>query len=65
MAEREPLVRCEALSYAYPDAGQPALRAIDLEVAEGEFCVLAGRSGCGKSTLLRALLRARAALPRG
>jgi energy-coupling factor transport system ATP-binding protein len=54
VVEREPLVRCEALSYAYPGAAQPALRALDLELAEGEFCVLAGRSGCGKSTLLRA-----------
>lgn len=30
-----------------------ALRAIDLEVSEGEFCVLLGPSGCGKTTTLR------------
>jgi iron(III) transport system ATP-binding protein len=30
-----------------------ALRDIDLEVAEGEFCVLLGPSGCGKTTTLR------------
>src|SRR6202000_3334135 len=29
-----------------------AVRAINLEVGEGEFLVLAGPSGCGKSTLL-------------
>jgi ABC-type sugar transport system ATPase subunit len=29
-----------------------ALRRVDLEVSEGEFCVLLGPSGCGKSTLL-------------
>ena len=26
---------------------------VDLEIADGEFCVLVGPSGCGKSTLLR------------
>jgi iron(III) transport system ATP-binding protein len=30
-----------------------ALRDIELEVAEGEFCVLLGPSGCGKTTTLR------------
>jgi iron(III) transport system ATP-binding protein len=30
-----------------------ALRGIDLEVAEREFCVLLGPSGCGKTTTLR------------
>ena len=30
-----------------------ALKEIDLEVSEGEFCVLLGPSGCGKTTTLR------------
>jgi sn-glycerol 3-phosphate transport system ATP-binding protein len=30
-----------------------ALRAVDLRIAEGSFCVLLGPSGCGKSTTLR------------
>jgi iron(III) transport system ATP-binding protein len=30
-----------------------ALRGIDLEIAEREFCVLLGPSGCGKTTTLR------------
>lgn len=30
-----------------------ALQSIDLEVGEGEFCVLLGPSGCGKTTTLR------------
>jgi multiple sugar transport system ATP-binding protein len=29
------------------------IKGIDLDVAEGEFCVFVGPSGCGKSTLLR------------
>src|SRR5881628_1050517 len=29
------------------------IRGVDIEIAEGEFCVLVGPSGCGKSTLLR------------
>jgi multiple sugar transport system ATP-binding protein len=32
---------------------RPALEAIDLEIADGEFMVVVGPSGCGKSTLLR------------
>src|SRR5918994_1950216 len=33
----------------------PAVRGVDLDIAEGEFAVLVGPSGCGKSTLLRAI----------
>jgi multiple sugar transport system ATP-binding protein len=29
------------------------LHAVDISIADGEFCVLVGPSGCGKSTLLR------------
>jgi multiple sugar transport system ATP-binding protein len=31
----------------------PVIRDVNLEVADGEFCVFVGPSGCGKSTLLR------------
>jgi multiple sugar transport system ATP-binding protein len=33
----------------------PAVRGVDLTVADGEFTVLVGPSGCGKSTLLRTI----------
>ncbi|MDF3282303.1 sn-glycerol-3-phosphate ABC transporter ATP-binding protein UgpC [Gordonia sp. N1V] len=33
--------------------GSPAVDALDLEIADGEFMVLVGPSGCGKSTSLR------------
>ncbi len=32
-----------------------ALKGIDLEIGDGEFCVFVGPSGCGKSTLLRSI----------
>ena len=50
----EPALLCEGLDYRYPEAPRLALDGIDLEIAPGEFVVLAGRSGSGKSTLLRA-----------
>ena len=31
----------------------PVIRGVDLDIADGEFCVFVGPSGCGKSTLLR------------
>jgi sn-glycerol 3-phosphate transport system ATP-binding protein len=36
----------------YP-GGVEAIKGIDFEVDDGQFCVLVGPSGCGKSTLLR------------
>src|SRR4029079_14807785 len=36
----------------YPN-GFEAIKGIDFEVGDGQFCVLVGPSGCGKSTLLR------------
>jgi multiple sugar transport system ATP-binding protein len=39
----------------YPGAERPAVDALDLDIADGEFLVLVGPSGCGKSTSLRML----------
>jgi sn-glycerol 3-phosphate transport system ATP-binding protein len=36
----------------YP-GGFEAIKGIDFEIGDGQFCVLVGPSGCGKSTLLR------------
>ncbi|WP_407177696.1 sn-glycerol-3-phosphate import ATP-binding protein UgpC [Bradyrhizobium sp. STM 3562] len=37
---------------AYPN-GFEAIKGVDIEVGDGQLCVLVGPSGCGKSTLLR------------
>jgi multiple sugar transport system ATP-binding protein len=39
----------------YPGSDTPAVDALDLDIADGEFLVLVGPSGCGKSTSLRML----------
>ncbi len=39
----------------YPNTPRPAVDALDLDIADGEFLVLVGPSGCGKSTSLRML----------
>ena len=39
----------------YPGATHPAVDALSLDIADGEFLVLVGPSGCGKSTSLRML----------
>jgi energy-coupling factor transport system ATP-binding protein len=44
----------DRVRYRYPGSGQDALCDVSLDVAPGEFVVLAGLSASGKSTLLRA-----------
>ncbi len=39
----------------FPGMDRPAVDALDLDVADGEFLVLVGPSGCGKTTTLRML----------
>ena len=48
-------VTFEKATRIYPSMPHPAVDALDLEVADGEFLVLVGPSGCGKSTTLRML----------
>ncbi|MEZ5977903.1 MAG: ABC transporter ATP-binding protein [Planctomycetota bacterium] len=44
-------VRLSGLGKRFGD--QWVVRGVDLEIEDGEFCVLVGPSGCGKSTTLR------------
>ncbi|WP_232660880.1 ABC transporter ATP-binding protein [Pseudonocardia sp. TRM90224] len=48
-------VTYDGASRIYPGSTKPAVDALDLEIADGEFLVLVGPSGCGKSTSLRML----------
>src|SRR6201989_1043402 len=48
-------VHYETASRTYPGTDAPAVDALDLRVADGEFMVLVGPSGSGKSTALRML----------
>src|ERR1700744_5622514 len=45
-------VTLRSVRKAYPN-GFEAIKGIDFDVGDGQFCVLVGPSGCGKSTLLR------------
>src|SRR5205809_548648 len=48
-------VRFEQATRVYPGMDTPAVDALDLHIADGEFMVLVGPSGSGKTTALRML----------
>ncbi|MGF7123272.1 ABC transporter ATP-binding protein [Rhodococcus sp. BE178] len=48
-------VTFDGITRRYPGADRPAVDALDLDIADGEFLVLVGPSGCGKTTSLRML----------
>ena len=48
-------VQFDKASHLYPGATTPAVDALALDIADGEFLVLVGPSGSGKSTALRML----------
>jgi multiple sugar transport system ATP-binding protein len=45
-------IQFREITKRYPD-GFEAVKAIDLDIGDGEFMILVGPSGCGKSTALR------------
>jgi multiple sugar transport system ATP-binding protein len=48
-------VRYVQATRIYPGTDAPAVNALDLDIADGEFMVLVGPSGSGKTTALRML----------
>jgi len=49
------VIRFTDVSFTYAEAAQPTLARVDLEVDEGELCLVVGETGSGKTTLLRAI----------
>ncbi len=49
------LIELSRLSLTYPNAVEPALYDLSLDVAEGATLSILGPSGCGKTTVLRAI----------
>ena len=49
------MISMEHMSVTYPGERHPALHDVDLEVPEGELCLVVGPTGSGKSTLLRTI----------
>lgn len=50
---RAGMIRFDRVSFTYQDAGAPVLRNVNLEIPEGELCLVIGSTGSGKSTLLQ------------
>ncbi len=49
------MIRFDRVGFRYSERARPILAGVDLEIDEGELCLVVGRTGTGKSTLLRAV----------
>ena len=49
------MITFESVTVTYPDAAGPALRDVELAIAEGELCLVIGETGSGKSTFLKCI----------
>jgi energy-coupling factor transport system ATP-binding protein len=46
------MIRMDGVTFTYADRDRPVLRDVELEIDEGELCLVIGGTGAGKSTLL-------------
>ena len=51
------MIKIEHLVKQYPNTSKPVVDDLNLEIEEGEICVLIGASGCGKTTTMRMINR--------
>ncbi len=51
------MIELERVTKIYPGSEIPAVDSVNLNIAEGEICILIGSSGCGKTTLMRMMNR--------
>jgi energy-coupling factor transport system ATP-binding protein len=49
------MIRFDDVSLRYDGADRPVLDHVDLDIPEGELCLVVGSTGSGKSTLLKAI----------
>lgn len=49
------MIKILNLTFSYPGADRPALNGLNLQIPDGELCLVMGPSGSGKSTLLRCI----------
>jgi energy-coupling factor transport system ATP-binding protein len=47
------MIRFESVTATYPDASEPTLCDVTLDIAAGQLCLVVGSTGSGKSTLLK------------
>ena len=51
------MIRLERVTKIYAGSSVQAVDNVELEISEGEICILIGSSGCGKTTLMRMMNR--------